>query len=271
MEIVPGVHQLAIGEGYFPPPNVFFVVGKNQGTFIDTGFGRDEEVNAYLDLWDRAGKPELAGIVLTHRHGDHIGGAGRLRAETGGEIVCHEDEREPIETGLDGIHVDRSVQDGETIDLGGVTLELIHTPGHTMGSLCVYYRERGILFTGDTVLGKGTTSIDPDHGDMALYLKSLGRIARYDTKLIGPGHGEIVHHPEEKIKLLIQHRHSRERRILGLIQNGHTTVDQLFAAIYARLDLRLHNSAHGQLMSHLTKLEREGGVSRNADGTYTLI
>ncbi len=269
MEIAPGVHQVAIGEGHFPPPNVFFVAGEHRAAFIDTAFGKDEEVNAYIDLWNRTGKPEVAGIVLTHRHGDHIGGAGRIQAETGSQIVCHADEREPIEKDLDGVRVARPVEDGETIDLGGATLELVHTPGHTMGSLCVYYREQGILFAGDTVLGNGTTSISPDHGDMALYIESLGRLAGYDAKLIGPGHGAVVDQPKSRLEALIEHRHSRERRILGLIENGRGTVDQLFAAIYARLDRRRHNSARGQLLSHLIKLEREGSVTRDSNGAYT--
>jgi hypothetical protein len=68
---------------------------------------------------------------------------------------------------------------------------------------------------------------------------------------------------------LIEHRHSRERRILGLIEKGRGTVDQLFAAIYARLDRRRHNSARGQLLSHLIKLEREGSVTRDSNGAYT--
>ena len=268
MEIAPGVHQVAIGEGPFPPPNVFFVAGEDRAAFIDTAFGRDEEVDAHLGLWNRAGRPEVAGIVLTHRHGDHIGGAGRLRAETGGEIVCHTDEQAPIDMDLDGVRVGRPVEDGETIDLGGATLELVHTPGHTMGSLCVYYREQGILFAGDTVLGNGTTSISPDHGDMALYIESLGRLAGYDTKLIAPGHGAVVDRPEDKIKALIEHRYSRERRVLGLVQDGHGTIDELFDATYAKLDRRRHNSARGQLLSHLIKLEREGRVSRDTDGAY---
>jgi glyoxylase-like metal-dependent hydrolase (beta-lactamase superfamily II) len=271
VEIAPGVHQVAIGEGHFPPPNVFFIAGTRRSAFVDTAFGRDEEVDAHLKLWESHGKPEVAGIVLTHRHGDHIGGAGRLRVATGGEIVCHTDEREPIERDLDGVRVGRPVEDGETIDLGGVTLELVHTPGHTMGSLCVYYREQGILFAGDTVLGNGTTSISPDHGDMALYIESLGRLGGYDTKLIGPGHGAVVDRPKDKLEALIEHRHSRERRVLGLIQRGCGTVDRLFGAIYARLDRRRHSSARGQLLSHLIKLEREGRVSRDSNGTYSPV
>ena len=271
VEIAPGVHQLAVGEGYLPPPNVFFVVGARRSAFIDTAFGKDDEIDAHLKAWSRAGRLEVAGIVLTHRHGDHIGGAGRLRVETGGEIICHVDERESIEKDAGGVRVGRTVAGGESIDLGGVTLEMIHTPGHTMGSLCVYYRERGIIFAGDTVLGNGTTSINPDQGDMALYIESLRRLAGYDAQLIGPGHGAVVDRPGEKLSALIEHRYSRERRVLDLVRDGHRTIDALFYAIYDRLDPRLHRSARGQLLSHLIKLERDGRVSRSTSGDYTAL
>lgn len=274
MEISRNVHRLTVGEPAFPgvyPPNVFLVTGK-RAAFVDTGYERDDEVRVRVDYWRALGEPEVAAIVLTHRHADHIGGAGRIREATGAPIVCSLVEKDFVQSGLSGAGVDRVVYDGETLDLGGAVLEFIHTPGHTLGSLCVLYREEGALFTGDTILGTGTTSVNPEQGDMGLYVESLHKLLSYDARALYPGHGPEIHEPGAKIRELIEHRLGRERDILNLLKGGKRTLDELFAAMYVGLDSRLHGAARNQVRSHLMKLEREGKVAplQGGDGGYAL-
>ena len=117
-----------------------------------------------------------------------------------GQVVAHAEELEGIEEHAPGLRIDATVSDGQTLDLGGVTLKYIDTPGHTMGSICVLYREEGLLFTGDTILGGSTTAISPDQGDMGLYVESLRRLLSYDARMICPGHGPIIKNPRVKIE-----------------------------------------------------------------------
>ena len=148
VEVAPNVFRITVGQGAFLgvyAPNVYLVVGDDGAAFIDTAYGEDEEVEAQLECWRSCDKPPVSGIVLTHRHPDHIGGALRLRGATGGAVVATAVEREPIERALGGAKLTRAVEDGEALVLGGATLEFVHTPGHTRGSLCVYHRELGIL------------------------------------------------------------------------------------------------------------------------------
>jgi glyoxylase-like metal-dependent hydrolase (beta-lactamase superfamily II) len=104
------------------------------------------------------------------------------------------------------------VTDGAVLNVGGLSLEVVHTPGHTLGSICVYMRAERALFTGDTALGLGTVAISPPpYGDMALYLQSLERLKALDASVMFPGHGRPVEDVARKLEL-IEHRHERESR-----------------------------------------------------------
>ncbi len=268
-EVAPNVLCVTLGAA---DNNVFLVTGDRAAVFIDSGHDDPAETSALLEAWERVGSPPVAAMALTHRHGDHVGGANRLAgATTAGEVISSAAEQPHIERS--GTPVTRSVGHGETLDLGGATLQFIMTPGHTMGSLCVLYSEESVLFTGDTILGTGTTSVNPEQGDMRLYMESLDKLLALDVRLVGPGHGPIVDKPSEHIRWVLDRRIERERQVLELLRMGATTVDEMFRAIYAELEVRRHEAARRQILSHLIKLEREGKAVRREQGgeaTYAL-
>ncbi|CAI8038755.1 Beta-lactamase-like protein 2 homolog [Geodia barretti] len=150
------------------------------------------------------GRRMCAAIVLTHRHGDHIGGAVRLRDATSGAVTCNTDEREAIES-----------------DLASSRME------------DVPFQQTGVLFSGDMILGTGTTVISPEHGDMSAYIESMRKLLGYDARLIAPGHGPVIDTPQDKLNELITHRLAREEQIVGLVEAGNRSVDALLEAIYA--------------------------------------
>jgi glyoxylase-like metal-dependent hydrolase (beta-lactamase superfamily II) len=153
------------------------------------------------------------------------------------------------------------VEDGDVLDIGGIHLEMVYTPGHSPASICVYVKENKILFTGDHILGIGTTFVDAPEGDMTQYVDSLKKLLKYDARLICPGHGPPIHEPERKIKELIAHRQERESQVLVSLRRGRKTVARLVAEIYPELDQRLLELARRQVLAHLRKLVRENKVS----------
>lgn len=292
MEITPRIHAIPAEQAFYTgpqSPNVFLVFDDDEGALIDSGFGDDESVKARKAFLADHPKVRVKYIVLTHHHFDHSSGANQLREATGAEVTLHPDEMsflrdwqgeapQDIEIPEDQAELREKiakfreqaaeaepvllVKDGDEFTVGGLTLQIIHTPGHTLGSVCIYIPQEKALFTGDTALGLGTVAISPPpHGDMALYLQSLDRLKAYDSAVMLPGHGIAVHDVRSKINELISHRHAREEQILKLMAKGKRTVKQMLSAIYPELDKRLLPSATRQIEAHLAKLQSEGRAS----------
>jgi glyoxylase-like metal-dependent hydrolase (beta-lactamase superfamily II) len=296
MEITPRIYSIPAPQAFYTgpqAPNVFLVHDGGEGALIDSGFGDDKSIEARLQFLREHPDIKVRYIALTHHHFDHSSGAKQLRDATGAEVALHPDEQrfltdlssdapQDIEIPEDEKEVRERVQrfreqaaeaapevmveDGDTFTVGGLTIEVVHTPGHTLGSVCFYLCQERALFTGDTALGLGTVAIaPPPHGDMALYLRSLERLKTYDSAVMLPGHGQPVHDVPRKLDELIAHRLEREEQVLRLLADGKTTPKAMLSAIYMELDKRIVPMALRQIEAHLAKLEAEGRVTRSGE------
>ena len=198
----------------------------------------------------RAALPRLQVILITHRHGDHAPAAVPLKEATGARIVA------PRGVLADAV-VDRRVAGGEIVELEEGTLEVIATPGHTSEHVC-FLTSGGDLFTGDTVLGSGTTAIFPPDGSMGDYVRSLHVLRARNPKRIFPAHGPVHDDAVALIDHYIAHRMQRERQVLDAIAAGAKTTAEMRARIYPDLDPRLAGAAEIQIDAHLAKLREEG-------------
>lgn len=271
MEIAPGIHNVITEEKPAAGvTNTYLVIGTEGAIWVDTGWDREGEAQARIDYWRKIGSPPIKGFAVTHRHPPHWGNAPAIQAVTGGDIFATAAEKDVLEERMGGAKVGHVVEDGETLSLGDLTIQFVHAPGHTYGSLAVLIRERRALFTGDTVMGIGTSVVNPGEGEIALFLETMEKFLALNLAVIYPGQGPIITDPNAKLHELINHRREREQTIVNLLGQGPRTLDELYGAIYPPMDERLTRLGHNQVRSHLIKLENERRVV--ADGeTYRLV
>ena len=240
-----------------PNPGPFTLTGTQtyligESAILDPGPMIESHVDAL-----RAAMPNLRTILITHRHGDHAPAAIPLKRVTGAEIIAPRNV-------LDDVAVDRRVAGGESLTIDGTRIDVIATPGHTNEHVC-YLTADGELFTGDTILGFGTTAIFPPDGHMGDYLRSLATLRALQPRRIYPAHGPVRDDAVALIDEYIAHRLERERQVLDAIAAGSKTAQEMRARIYPDLDARLHGAAETQIEAHLNKL-REEGVSAGSRG-----
>lgn len=215
---------------------------------IDPGPDIDRHIEAILGAM-----PRLDTILITHRHGDHAPAAVPLRARTGATILAPPNV-------LDEGEVGRRLHGGETLEIDGLRVDVVHTPGHTGEHVCFLTAE-GDLFTGDTILGSGTTAIFPPDGDMGDYMASLRKLRALAPRRILPAHGPDRPDAVALIDEYIRHREEREAQILAALTSPRD-LTALRESVYPHLHPALAKAAEAQLVAHLTKLEREKKVRR---------
>ena len=136
----------------------------------------------------RRNRKTLEAILLTHGHFDHVGGVRYLAAETGCKVyICAEEIKQPLSYS-DGLHYTDTYCDGDVLHLAGLDFKVIHTPGHTVGCVCLLCGD--VLFSGDTLFAGTCGRTDLPGGDFKTIQQSLKRLAALEGDLkVLPGHG----------------------------------------------------------------------------------
>jgi glyoxylase-like metal-dependent hydrolase (beta-lactamase superfamily II) len=160
--------------------NCYFLVLNKELAIIDAG-GQAEKI---LQVLKRI-KANVKYIINTHYHFDHVIANEKVRNETGAKILIHEAEKKFI-----GFKPDRFLIDEDEIDLAGQIIKVVHTPGHTRGSICLYFKD--FIFTGDTLFRYGYGRTDLPGGSMEQLRDSLDKLSDFlkPGMTVYPGHGE---------------------------------------------------------------------------------
>jgi glyoxylase-like metal-dependent hydrolase (beta-lactamase superfamily II) len=236
-----------------------YLLGKEEITVIDVALSSKQNIDGIIEQAEAMGGKKIEKILLTHIHKDHSGGALALKARSGAKLgICR------LRAGYVGSE-DFNYMDGDRIPYDGGELGVVHTPGHESGHCCFYEVQNQILFTGDHILGRGTTVIPPPDGDMDLYLRSLEKLLDLKIRALLPGHGPVVGDPYKKIKEYIDHRLMREQEILSFLKQECDTIPSIAARIYADVPAALRSVGQLSVEAHLLKLIQEGRVSKNGE------
>jgi glyoxylase-like metal-dependent hydrolase (beta-lactamase superfamily II) len=306
------LHQLSIPTP-FPvgPVNVYLAEGERL-TLVDTGPRYEPAREALRKQLNQLGyqAEHLRRIVLTHAHADHCGLAAELAAEPGAEVWTHGENVDRLSADGNGqrlafyarlmrwagvpltvmmrlakvqrglhryaepVAPDHLLADGDGLEMGGEVWQVLHTPGHTGGLICLYQPERHLLLSSDHLLRDISSNaiVDPPPSGgtqrprrLVEYLSQLRRVAQLDVGLTLPGHGPPITDHRALIQERLAFHEERGRRILETLGNRYPTSETLTAyqiaeALFPELDPVDTFLAISEVIGHLQWLESEGQV-----------
>jgi len=248
-----------------PGTNTYIVGTGRRPLLLDTGIGVPKWAENFpLGLRELSQTDEIERIVLTHAHQDHIGGVKDAVRRLGPLEVLKKPWPTPGPDDAAGAPI-TAIDHHCVIATEGATLHALFTPGHAPDHLCYYLSEEKALFTGDVILGAGTTVIPDETGDLGQYMESLRRLLALDVEKIYPAHGPMIYNARQKISEYIAHRELRERQILTALHDGPLGVMPVVKLIYTEVPEFLHPAAAQSVRSHLRKLLNEGRVVEHDD------
>ncbi len=228
-----------------PGTNTWIVDAGPVVAVIDPGPDDD----AHLEALNRHLAGRTASVVLvTHGHPDHLPLAERFARPH------HASVRRYPELG-----------DGDIVRAGNTNLTALYTPGHSADHLCFWIPQARMMFTGDLILGQGSSMVTYPEGDVAAYLRSLDRLAALKPLILFPGHWDPVKNAMAKIDEYRRHRLAREAQVLAAVRLSPGTAAELTRHVYGELEEKLMVAAEMTLRAHLRKLVDDGVVREDGE------
>lgn len=209
--------------------------------------GPDDEAHLQAVV---AAAGEVGLILFTHRHFDHTESLSRIAELTGAPARATDPEfclnAEPL-------------VNGEVIDIDGLQIEVLATPGHTGDSTCFSLGAESSLLTGDTILGRGTTVVAHPDGVLGPYLDSLAHIRELIEEglvdRILPGHGPVIDNPAAVVDFYLEHRAERLDQVRAALEAGASTSREVVEQVYSDVDQSLWGAAELSVAAQLTYLQ----------------
>jgi endoribonuclease LACTB2 len=271
----PWLRRLPLRSPTLPPAEHtnLYIVGQGELLLVDPGTpdaSENQRALAVLDELADAGH-RVRGILLSHHHFDHTSGLSQLRRRLDVPVYAHTETAQHLQQL--GHSIDRPLHEGERLPFGPAGLQVLHTPGHAAGHVCLLDRASQSLIVGDMVASVGTILIETtDGGDMRLYIESLRRmqaLAHEDSLRLWPAHGASVPSGAALLAAYIHHRAMREEKVLAALAHGTASLLELVARAYDdKPDVDRFLAARA-LLAHLYKLRDEGHAEEVAPNLWS--
>lgn len=292
--------------------NSYLVRGRDGWLMVDTGWNEEASFQSLKDQLGGLGIGfgDITRIIVTHIHADHYGLAGRIKEHSPANLLMHEAERPFIQSryvNYEGLMARMGVifhrhgvpdselprlqgaslpvlgfveptwpeillKGGETISTGFFDLEVIWTPGHSSGHVCLYETKARILFSGDHILPVITPNIsyhaESTANPLGDYVRALHRIESLPVDLVLPAHEQVFTGLKERIKAILDHHASRKQAILDTIRDEPRTAYDISGRIpwetmgvpWEKLSAFTKRAAVTETLAHLLDMEEEGMV-----------
>jgi glyoxylase-like metal-dependent hydrolase (beta-lactamase superfamily II) len=334
MRILDGIYQLLTPfpqltfeqatairhNGHSRPPGVrglpyvlpYLIASRGDTLLVDCGWNTPEAHSALRAGFSEHGHSlsELSKLVITHVHPDHYGMAGRLKADSGCDVIVHERDAEVIHERylnpgplveqtrkfllgqgvapaaaaamaegsmgmidkVSAVPPDTRVTGGETIRVGGFEFQVIWTPGHSPGHICLYEPNHRLLVSGDHLLPGITPNVsvlaNTRGSPLGDFLRSIAAISRLDVRLVLPAHEYEFEWFQRRLVEIQDHHEARLDELERLVDSGGSTAWQVTNRVHwasgkvADLEPRLQRSALGETVAHLEHLSRLGRLNK---------
>jgi glyoxylase-like metal-dependent hydrolase (beta-lactamase superfamily II) len=226
--------------------------GGTRALVVDPGPLHEGHLRSVLDEVEQGGR-RVAQILLTHGHADHAEGAARFAELTGSPVRALDPAQRLGPEGLGH---------GDVVELDGLELRVVGTPGHTADSLSFHLPADGAVLTGDTVLGRGTTVVAYPDGRLGDYLDSLRRLhtltAEHGVYRVLPGHGPVLEDALGTVEYYLAHRAHRLAQVETAVEAGKRTPREVVEYVYADVDRALWPAAELSVRAQLEYLGEHG-------------
>lgn len=297
--------------------NCYVIVNGNYFVLVDAGIlSADcfEQLERAIKLLGQDFK-NLRGVVITHAHVDHFGLAGQLHELTGAKIYLHVKEKKLLKAQLQGLITEKEgakwlkengtsekeisqiqqdyndlsqyitsvlpitwLKDKEYLPFCRKKIEVVWTPGHTQGHVCLYVHERSVLLSGDHILGEETSHIGDfwwtEGISLQDYFNSLDIVKNINPNLILPAHGKPFNDVAKRCNAIKDYRLKRNRRLIKSLAAGRKNAWELVADLWGdALDIGHKRLALADVLAHLKYLQYKGWVKcqRNKNIFYWQI
>jgi glyoxylase-like metal-dependent hydrolase (beta-lactamase superfamily II) len=222
--------------------NTYVLSGATGNVVVDPGPLLEDHLRSV------ASNAPVVAVLLTHGHLDHCEGARRFHQLTGAPTLA----KDPLLC----INGEPLTFDGKTLDIAGLDIEVLHTPGHTADSVSftVRARDEAVVLTGDTILGRGTTVVAHPDGRLGPYLQSLTRLAELRGAMLLPGHGPVRPDVAAVAVEYLAHRQERLDQVRAALAAGARTPHEVVEVVYADVDRTLWPAAEQSVRAQLDYL-----------------